>query len=58
MNKNNKTKFLIAWKEYPIKWLNNDRWIEIWWTDKPYEIIKASDIFILPNKETYFDLIL
>ncbi len=58
LNKNNKTKFLIAWKEYPIKWLNNDRWIEIWWTDKPYEIIKASDIFILPNKETYFDLIL
>ena len=56
--KNNDAFFLIAWKEEPLKGLNNDRWIEIWWTNKPYEIIKCSDVFILPNKETYFDLIL
>ena len=51
-------KFLIAGKEEPLKWLNNDRWVEIGRTNKPYEIIKSSDVFILPNKETYFDLIL
>lgn len=50
--------FLIAGKEEPLKGLKDERWIEIGWTDKPYEIINASDIFILPNKETYFDLIL
>ena len=50
--------FLIAGAETPLKGLKHDRWIEIGWTDKPYEIINASDLFILPNKETYFDLIL
>ena len=58
LNKNKNASFLIAWKEDPLKWLNDERWKEIWWTNKPYEIIKSSDVFILPNKETYFDLIL
>ena len=50
--------FLIAGKETPIKGLENNRWIEVGWSDLPNEIINASDLFILPNKETYFDLIL
>lgn len=50
--------FLNAGTEKPLSGLNNKRWIEVGWTDKPYEIINASDLFILPNKETYFDLIL
>ena len=58
LKRNHKSKFLIAGKEEPLKWLKNDRRIETWWTDKPYEIIKSWDIFVLPNKETYFDLIL
>ena len=58
LEKNKNANFLIAWKEEPLKWLNNERWREIWRTNKPYEIIKVSDVFILPNKETYFDLIL
>lgn len=52
------TYFLIAGNEQPLKGLENERWIEVGWTNKPYEIINASDIFVLPNKETYFDLIL
>ncbi len=50
--------FLIAGTEKPLEGLKNQRWIEVGWTDKPHEIINASDLFILPNKETYFDLIL
>ena len=28
------------------------------WTNDPHSLINASDMFILPNKETYFDLIM
>lgn len=58
LKNNSNIYFLIAGKEEPIKGLENERWIEIGWTNKPYEIINASDLFILPNKETYFDLVL
>lgn len=35
-----------------------ERWIDMGWTDDPGSIINASDIFVLSNKRTYFDLIL
>ena len=38
--------------------LKNDHWIEIGWTKDPHSLIAASDVFVLPNHETYFDLIL
>ncbi|MGL5950627.1 MAG: glycosyltransferase family 4 protein [Cetobacterium sp.] len=38
--------------------LENNRWIEYGWTNKGYNIIKNSDLFVLPNEKTYFDLIL
>lgn len=50
--------FLIAGKEKPIGGLKNHRWIEVGWTDDPYSLIAASDLFVLPNRETYFDLVL
>lgn len=50
--------FLIGGKEEPLTGLNNKRWIEVGWTNKPHDLINASDLFILPNQETYFDLIL
>ena len=50
--------FLIAGKEFPIAGLKHSRWIEVGWTTDPHSLIAASDAFILPNKETYFDLIL
>ncbi|WP_195972270.1 glycosyltransferase family 4 protein [Clostridium thermobutyricum] len=50
--------FLIAGEESPIKGLEHERWIEVGWTKDPHSIINASDIFVLPNKETYFDLIM
>jgi glycosyltransferase involved in cell wall biosynthesis len=57
LNKYDHVTFLIGGKEYPFKGLKHNKWIEIGWTDDPYSIINAADIFILPNRETYFDLI-
>lgn len=56
--KNRKIYFLIAGREEPITGLKDEHWIEAGWTDDPHSLIAASDIFILPNRETYFDLIL
>lgn len=50
--------FLVAGKEEPMKGVESNRWIEVGWTSDPYSLISASDAFLLPNKETYFDLIL
>lgn len=58
LNKNPNIYFLIAGKEEPIKRLEHERWIEVGWTNDPHSIIAASDLFFLPNKETYFDLVL
>lgn len=58
MLKDNNTYFLIAGKEEPMVGLKNDHWIEVGWTSDPHSLIAASDVFLLPNHETYFDLIL
>lgn len=58
LDRDSNVKFLIAGEEKPIRGLDRNGWKEIGWTNKPHEIIAASDIFILPNKETYFDLIM
>jgi glycosyltransferase involved in cell wall biosynthesis len=50
--------FLIAGKEEPLKGINNDRWIEAGWTNDPHSLIAAADVFVLPNKETYFDIVM
>lgn len=50
--------FLIAGKEEPMKRISHPRWIEAGWTNDPHSIINASNVFILPNKETYFDLVM
>ncbi len=34
----------------------SNRWIEVGWTSDPYSIVAASDIYMLPNRETYFDI--
>lgn len=49
--------FLIAGKEGPCFALDNKNWIEVGWTNDPGSVISAADVFILPNQETYFDLI-
>ena len=50
--------FLVAGSEGPIQSLSHPRWVEIGWTDDPHSVIAASDVFVLPNRETFFDLIM
>lgn len=50
--------FVIAGKKSnDIKPLNNSHWIEIGWTNEGKKIIGNSHLYILPNRETYFDLV-
>lgn len=48
---------LVAGTIGPLNPPSINRWIEIGWTNDPHSIIAASDTFVLPNKETYFDLV-
>ncbi len=50
--------FLIAGNEYPIRGLRDKRWVEVGWTNMPGNIVNASDVFVLPNRRTFFDLVL
>ena len=34
----------------------SQRWIEVGWITDPYSYVGASDIYVLPNRETYFDI--
>lgn len=52
------TWFTIAGREEPLHGLTNNRWIEIGWTNDAHSYIAASDVFVLPNKETYFDIVM
>ncbi|MFN6992163.1 MAG: glycosyltransferase family 4 protein [Fervidobacterium sp.] len=56
--RNKNVYFLIAGKQEPLKGLKDDRWIEIGWTNDPGSVINASDVFVLPNRDTFFDLVL
>lgn len=49
---------LVAGKQGPLYAPKHKRWIEVGWTDDPHSLIASSDIFLLPNRETYFDLVL
>lgn len=58
LTENKNAYFLIAGREEPLKKLDHDRWLETGWTNDPGSIIQAADVFVLPNRETYFDLVL
>lgn len=48
---------VVAGQLGPLEQLNHSRWVELGWSNLVNEIIINADAFILPNKETYFDLI-
>lgn len=56
--KDTKGHFVICGKPGPIPPLKNQAWKEIGWTNKADSFISAADCFVLPNRETYFDLIM
>ncbi|MCA8883464.1 MAG: glycosyltransferase family 4 protein [Rhodobacteraceae bacterium] len=37
---------------------DHPRWIELGWFDRPGDVLMASDLFVLPNRRTYYDLVL
>lgn len=49
--------YIIGGKQEPMKGLNDDRWHELGWVNTSL-LLNEIDAFILPNKNTYFDLIL
>ena len=51
-------KVIVAGKQEPLKGPQNNNWNEVGWTNDPHSIINSADVFVLPNKETYFDLIM
>lgn len=58
ISKNSDNWILVAGRLGPIEAPINPKWIEIGWTTDAYSYINASDVFILPNKVTYFDLVM
>lgn len=52
------TRIIVAGLESPLTRLQHERWSEIGWTDDAHSYIGASDVFVLPNKETYFDIVM
>ena len=49
--------FIIGGKQIPLHGLKDSRWIELGWVDTQ-SLLNEVDVFLLPNKDTYFDLIL
>ncbi len=58
LNKHSSTWIVCAGREAPLKRLVHNHWIEVGWTNEPHSYIAASDVFVLPNRETYFDIIM
>lgn len=56
LQKSTNVVFLIGGKEEPLKGLDNKNWKELGWVTNSAEILFNSDLFILPNNETYFDI--
>ena len=55
--KNPNITFVIGGTEKPMMRLDDSRWIELGWIDTS-ALLESIDMFVLPNKQTYFDLIL
>ena len=56
LNKNPGTYFLVIGTQDSFSAINNKHWIETGWTDDPQSFIAASDLIVIPNRFTYFDL--
>ena len=49
--------FVIGGLCAPNQGLNHPNWIELGWINYGEQLIASSDLFILPNKDTYFDIV-
>ena len=57
LSKDSRFEFVIAGNEEPLTRLDHPNWKELGWINYGNRLVSSSDIFILPNKETYFDLV-
>ncbi len=58
INEDKKNWVVVAGRPGVINSPENNRWIEIGWTNDAHSYIAASDLFVLPNRVTYFDLVM
>ncbi len=56
LDKNTTSYFFIIGNRDSLPAMNNTRWIETGWTDDPQRFISASDLVVIPNRHSYFDL--
>ena len=49
---------ISAGLEAPFTRLKHPRWKEIGFTNDPHSLIAATDVFVLPNRVTYFDIVM
>lgn len=49
--------FFIGGQEQPLRGLEDERWIELGWVNTA-RLLNEMDVFILPNKNTYFDIVM
>lgn len=48
---------VVAGRQGPLFAPNHPRWLELGWINNAPDIIAAADAFLLPNTQTYFDLV-
>ena len=58
INENENNWVVVAGRPGLINSPQNNRWIEIGWTNDAHSYIASSDLFVLPNRVTYFDLVM
>lgn len=58
LSRNPDSWFLVCGKESPLRGPKHPHWIEMGWSNNSSSYINASDVFLLPNRNTYFDLVL
>lgn len=58
LRQNKNAWILCAGSPGPVESPKLERWIEAGWTNDPHSLVAASDAFVLPNRQTYFDLVM
>lgn len=58
MDTNKDITVLVAGRPGPLPTLDHPRCIELGWYPDPGSLLQAADVFVLPNKTTYYDLVL
>jgi glycosyltransferase involved in cell wall biosynthesis len=48
--------FLVTGKADDPQSITHPRWVQTGWTSHPQDILNASDLVVVPNRQTFFDL--